>query len=123
MQGKGIKIATVLEIIAEEASESKLETLQKLSKILIEKEMLRQQLTQRIQSLSIEPLVSYPIIYDNILNGMKQQKNAVHEQKKRREAAENIMLKESGELGNIKSSKIVNSVNDSLNLSLIYKKP
>ena len=62
LQGKGIKIATVLEIISEQADTSKIETIIKISKLLQEKEQARAQLTQRIQNLSIEILASYPVI-------------------------------------------------------------
>jgi hypothetical protein len=123
LQGKGMKLATVLEILAEQSESTDVDTFTRLSKILAEKETARAQLTQRIQSLSIEIMAAYPVllfdkaICDKLLNEMKGQKNAIHTQKKRREQAENIMLKESGELGNLKNRKIVISTYDRANLN------
>ena len=54
------------------------------------------------------------MICDKLYAEMKDQKQAILSQKKRREQAENVMLKESGDLGNVKSRRIVT-------LLLIYR--
>jgi hypothetical protein len=61
LQGKGLKIATVLEILAEQAEAEKVDSLTRLAKILVEKETARSLLTQRIQGLSIEVMAAYPV--------------------------------------------------------------
>ncbi|KAI8900309.1 hypothetical protein BC833DRAFT_582273 [Globomyces pollinis-pini] len=96
-QSKGIKIGTVLQIIADQSSESIKESLNQVSKYLVENELLRADLQERIQGFSAEPIRAYPMICDRLLNDIKNQKQALLNQRKKREMAENVLLKEGGD--------------------------
>ncbi|KAJ3315508.1 hypothetical protein HDV04_003050 [Boothiomyces sp. JEL0838] len=106
LQGKGLKISAALELLGEKEDSFQLG---KIAKLIKEKEMHRLHMIQRIQGLSIEPLQAYPLLCDKLLHDIKNQKQAVNSQRKKKEVAENIMLKEAAEIGNLKSRRISKS--------------
>ena len=67
LQKKSIKIATVLEIIADQENEATKLPLLKLSKLLQQREILRGELSERIESACVDPLSAYPLICDKLL--------------------------------------------------------
>jgi hypothetical protein len=67
VQNKSTKVATVLEILAEDAPEDSKVTLNTLSKLVQLKELARAELVQRINALCIEPLTAYPTFCDKLL--------------------------------------------------------
>ncbi|KAJ3369554.1 hypothetical protein HDU91_007114 [Kappamyces sp. JEL0680] len=109
VQTKAVKVATCLDIIAESETEESKYQLSKLSKLIQQQEAARAELVQRITSLCIDPLSAYPTLCDKLMGDMKSQKNAILLQKKKRQQADQVLLKESGEFGRTTSSKITKS--------------
>ncbi|KAJ3305277.1 hypothetical protein HDV03_001875 [Kappamyces sp. JEL0829] len=109
VQTKAVKVATCLDIIAESETEESKYQLSKLSKLIQQQEAARAELVQRITSLCIDPLSAYPTLCDKLMSDMKSQKNAILLQKKKRQQADQVLLKESGEFGRTTSSKITKS--------------
>jgi hypothetical protein len=62
-----MKIGTILEILAENEIDASKAALLKLAKVIQQKEILRRELAQRIDSACVEPLSAYPILCDKLM--------------------------------------------------------
>ncbi|KAH9257159.1 hypothetical protein BASA81_004709 [Batrachochytrium salamandrivorans] len=94
---KSLTLASVLSIMAESETQATSTMLESLSRIIKEREMARQGLNARLESLVIAPLKLYGPICTKLKADVKMRKVAMENERRKREQLDNAILKEGGD--------------------------